>query len=143
MTVKPPGWVFVDGVTVPPQSPILKQVTEDTISTHLEGEHCDFVSREEFFEFYEVKNFDHSDDAFLGIWFCTKCYLDPSEKPPDFEMCRCCLENYYFPFPPHLTKVWHCPGCKLLQKGEYPVHRQCNQCGKDEEITMTILQEHF
>ena len=131
---------FINGITLPPKNPTPTQVIEGNISsdTELDEDKCGKMTREEFFAYYGVTNFDDSNDDLLGTWFCTECYLDPLEKPPDFESCRCCLENYYFPFPPHLPKVWICPGCKRLQNGEFPVTRQCNLCGKGEVIITRI-----
>ena len=106
----PPGWKTVNGITVPP-SPM---PIADTQSA---------TARE-----------DGDDD--LGVWVCTKCYLDPMEKPPDFEMCSSCAENYYFPYPPTLTRDWVCQGCFDLCKGKSSAYRQCYCCGRTEEFTM-------
>jgi hypothetical protein len=92
----PPGWIVVNGITIPP--PICAP---------------DIIQFEE-------------DESDLAAWFCTKCYLDPIEKPLDFELCISCLENYYFPFPPVLPKDWVCPGCKGLDRGESHAYRQCH-----------------
>ena len=132
----PPGWAVVDGITVPPES-LLKIVKGVSPNEAI----WDNASRTEFFEYYGVTNYPQSDDENLGIWYCTQCYLDPSEKPPDFEACSCCLENYYFPFPPNLPRGWSCPGCKRMQRGVFPVTRQCSQCDKEEEITMRMLTQ--
>ena len=114
-------------------------MSEDTDSEDAMG---DDITREQFLAFYGMNSFDGPDDL-LSIWFCRKCYLDPSDKPPNFETCLCCLEMYYFPFPPTLPEVWLCPGCKRLQKGILPAIRQCNQCGKEEQITMRVPNERF
>jgi hypothetical protein len=106
----PPGWEIVNGITVPPL-PILHVDTRAS------------TIREE------------GDDN-LGVWFCTKCYLGPIEKPPDFEMCNSCAENYYFPYPPALTKGWVCQGCFHLCKGQSRAYRQCYCCGRTEEFAM-------
>ena len=106
----PPGWKTVNGITVPP-SPMPIADTQPA------------TARE-----------DGDDD--LGVWFCTKCYLDPMEKPPDFEMCSSCAENYYFPYPPTLTRDWVCQGCFDLCKGKSSAYRQCYCCGRTEEFTM-------
>jgi hypothetical protein len=100
----PPGWIVVNGITIPP--PICAP---------------DIIQFEE-------------DESDLAAWFCTKCYLDPTEKPLDFELCTSCLENYYFPFPPVLPKDWVCPGCKDLDRGKSHAFRQCHECSVTEEI---------
>ena len=113
----PPGWKTANGITVPPShTPMV-----DTQPT---------ATRE-----------DGDDD--LGVWFCTKCYLDPMEKPPDFEMCSSCAENYYFPYPPTLTRDWVCQGCYDLCKGRSSAYRHCYCCGRTEEFTMQDINELF
>ena len=100
----PPGWIVVKGITVPPP-----------------------------FSAPDIILFEE-DESDLAAWVCTKSYLDPTEKPLDFELCTSCLENYYFPFPPVLPKDWVCPGCKGLDRGESHAYRQCHHCSVTEEI---------
>jgi hypothetical protein len=113
----PPGWEIVNGITVPPVP--LPNVETRAPTVREEGD----------------------DD--LGVWFCTKCYLDPFEKPPDFEMCNSCAENYYFPYPPTLIKGWVCQGCFDLRKGQDSTYRQCYCCGRTEEFTMQGINGCF
>jgi hypothetical protein len=103
----PPGCKVVNGITVqPPPNPTIDQQI--------------------------VSSFEERDDN-LGVWFCTKCYLAPFEKPPDFEMCPSCAENYYFPVPSFLSKDWVCPDCREVISGETCAHRKCHWCGKTED----------
>ena len=136
----PPGWVVRNGITVPPSSISESQAFGGRFYEN-QADGCDSTSRKELFDFYGVTA-DHADE-FLGIWYCTKCYLNPFEKPPDFELCFSCQENYYFPFPPKLPDFWFCPGCTKIQKGDLHVSRQCNHCGKEENITMCIFNVCF
>ena len=71
-----PGWKVVNGITVP------KSVCSP-----------------------DIPNLE-ANDSNLAVWFCTKWFLSPLEKPPNFEMCSSCSVNYYFPFPPTLPKDW-------------------------------------
>ena len=105
----PPGWTVVNGITVLP-----------TVEP-------------------QCKSFLGSGDQNLALWFCTKCYLDTVEKPPNFEMCRSCGDNYYFPKSIPTPWNWACQGCKELGGGANHAFRQCHHCHKVEEISPPSL----